>query len=70
MDDKGLVVGVEHIKELVDRSIENVKKSHKNLLDEGKIILVTSDGRFGYEAKGPYNAIHVGAGRIKINFSC
>ena len=57
----GHVVGIDHIKELVDWSITNVKKSHEDLLSSGKIKLVIGDGRQGYAQAGPYHAIHVGA---------
>ena len=58
---KGIVVGVEHIQELIDFSINNVRKNHGDLLDNKKIIFVNSDGRLGYKEFGPYKAIHVGA---------
>ncbi len=61
MGDKGLVVGIEHIKELCDFAKENIGKHHQYLLDQGKIILIKGDGRNGYKEKGPYNGIHVGA---------
>lgn len=62
MKDQGLVVGVEHIKELTEKSIKNISKNHKNLLDEKKIIIENVDGRDGFKEHAPYNAIHVGAG--------
>ena len=37
---KGIVVGVEHIQELIDFSINNVRKNHGDLLDNKKIIFV------------------------------
>ncbi len=61
MEDKGIVVGIDHIPELVNLSYTNIIKSHKNLLDEGKIILDTGDGRNGYKAQAPYDVINVGA---------
>ena len=61
MEDKGTVVGIEHIKELNDFAKENISKHHKNLLDEKKIILNLGDGRKGYEELKPYNCILVGA---------
>ena len=66
MEDKGLVVGIEHIKELCDFANENISKSHKKLLDEKKIVLIEGDGREGYKSLGPYNCIHVGAASEKI----
>lgn len=61
MKDEGLVVGIEHIKELADLSITNISKSNKDLIDKGKIKIYHSDGRKGYEKYAPYNAINVGA---------
>ena len=57
----GKVVGIDHIKELVDWSESNVKKNHGDLLSSGQIKLVVGDGRQGYAQDGPYHAIHVGA---------
>ena len=61
INDTGIVVGVEHIKEIVDYSINNIKKHHSNLLKEQKIIIVNCDGRYGYKTYAPYQVIHVGA---------
>ena len=60
-NDTGLVVGVEHIPELYQFGINNVKKNHGKLLDDKKIIFVNEDGRKGCPKYGPYKAIHVGA---------
>ena len=57
----GLVVGVEHIPDLYKKGLENVKKKHKNLIDEKKIIFVNEDGRKGCTNYAPYKVIHVGA---------
>ena len=66
MNDEGLVVGVEHIPELYKKGIENVSKSHSNLIKEGKIILKEGDGRLGWSEFAPYDAIHVGAASEKV----
>ena len=58
---KGFVVGVEHIQELINKSINNIRKNHGDLLDNKKIIFVNSDGRLGCKKFAPYKAIHVGA---------
>lgn len=55
----GKVVGIDHIPELVQSSIDNVKRSNPELLD--RIEMVVGDGRLGYEKGAPYDAIHVGA---------
>jgi protein-L-isoaspartate(D-aspartate) O-methyltransferase len=59
----GKVVGIDHIKGLVDMSRENMQRSPEGrmLLETGKVELVLGDGRKGYAEGGPYNAIHVGA---------
>ena len=63
---KGTVIGIEHIPELINFGIENIKKNHGNLLDTQKIIFVHGDGRLGCKKYGPYKAIHVGAAVEKI----
>ena len=50
MNDKGCVVGIEHMPELYKLGADNISKHHKNLLDEKKII---------------FKCIHVGAAAIK-----
>eukprot|EP01084_Bolivina_argentea_P126312 223678_1 len=61
--DKGKVVGIDHIKELVNLSIKNLSKSHKQLLNAKNVLMVHGDGRKGYPNKeyAPYDCIHVGA---------
>ena len=61
MGNKGIVVGIEHIKQLCDFAKKNISKNHKNLLDSGRVVLIEGDGREGYKELGPYNCIHVGA---------
>nr|XP_025036414.1 protein-L-isoaspartate(D-aspartate) O-methyltransferase [Pelodiscus sinensis] len=58
---QGQVVGIDHIKELVDDSINNVKKDDPTLLSSGRVKLIVGDGRMGYPEEAPYDAIHVGA---------
>ncbi len=62
MDDKGIVVGIEHIPELYKKSIKNISKSHLNLIENKQVIIVEGDGRNGYKDYSPYDCIHVGAG--------
>ena len=66
MKDNGLVVGIEHIKELCNFAKENISKNHKYLLDSEKLILIEGDGRKGYSKLGPYNCIHVGAAAPEV----
>lgn len=66
MDEDGIVVGVEHIPELYKKGIENVSRSHSNLINQNKIILKEGDGRKGCEEYAPYDAIHVGAASERV----
>lgn len=61
--EQGKVVGVEHIQALVDLSRENTGKSAEGseLMEKGILQYVRGDGRLGWEAEAPYDAIHVGA---------
>jgi len=54
------VIGIDHIKELVDLSRENIQRDDPSLL-QNRIQLVLGDGREGYPKEAPYNIIHVGA---------
>ncbi|KAF3915672.1 hypothetical protein AA313_de0203650 [Arthrobotrys entomopaga] len=65
----GRVVGIEHIQELVDLSVSNLRKDpqHSSWLDDGTITIIKGDGRLGYPAKAPYNAIHVGAAAKEVH---
>jgi len=58
----GKAVGIDHIKDLVDLSRNNlIKDAKEELLKTGQITLVVGDGRKGWAEGGPYDAIHVGA---------
>lgn len=59
----GKAVGIDHIDELVAMSKHNIEKDFvtKNMIDSGRIELVVGDGREGWPADAPYDAIHVGA---------
>ncbi|XP_041108258.1 protein-L-isoaspartate(D-aspartate) O-methyltransferase-like isoform X2 [Polyodon spathula] len=58
---EGRVLGIDHIKELVDDSINNVKKDDPSLITSGRVKLIVGDGRMGNIEEAPYDAIHVGA---------
>ena len=64
----GKAYGVEYIRPVYLDSIENLKKNpyHKELLNEKTIEIKCDDGWKGWEDKGPFNAIHVGAAAFKI----
>ena len=57
----GKVIGIDHIPQLTEGAIANVKKGNSELLDTGIVTFVTGDGRQGYDKEAPYDAIHVGA---------
>jgi protein-L-isoaspartate(D-aspartate) O-methyltransferase len=65
MNDKGCVIGIEHIKDLYDWGINNISKHHKNLIDNKSIELIFGDGREGYKKKAPFKCIHVGAAAME-----
>ena len=57
----GKAVGVDHIQELVDKSVVNLNKNQRELFADGSLEIHKGDGRQGYAAEAPYDAIHVGA---------
>jgi len=59
----GKVIGIEHIPELVDWSLANLKKGDqtRRAVENKEIEIHAGDGRLGYPSDGPYDAIHVGA---------
>lgn len=76
--DKGLVVGLEHIKALRDLGEANMGKSAEGraLLDSGKVRFQVGDGRKGWvekpregeESLGTgWDAIHVGAAAVELH---
>lgn len=57
----GKVIGIDHIPQLTEDAIVNIRKGNSELLDTGIVTLITGDGRQGYAEEAPYDAIHVGA---------
>jgi protein-L-isoaspartate(D-aspartate) O-methyltransferase len=58
----GIVVGMDHIPELVNWSKGNLRQDGLGpSLDKGEIVTVTGDGRQGYSGLAQYDVIHVGA---------
>ncbi|RIA92053.1 O-methyltransferase [Glomus cerebriforme] len=62
---EGKVIGMEHIKGLVDLSRKNIQKDRPDLLESQRVILVYGDGRKGYPEEALYDCIHVGAAAEK-----
>ena len=55
------MVGIDHIKELVELSIANTSRNHSELMSTSRLQYVVGDGRKGYAQDAPYDCIHVGA---------
>lgn len=70
MGDNGKAFGIDHIDELVKKSIENVNKDDPNLIQSGRVTLKKGDGRLGYDPEKKeselYDAIHVGAAAAQV----
>nr|CAB3264707.1 protein-L-isoaspartate(D-aspartate) O-methyltransferase-like [Phallusia mammillata] len=70
MGSSGKAYGIEHIPELVNKSLENIRHDEANLLDSGRIVINKGDGRLGYDPDKKryelYDAIHVGAAADQI----
>ena len=65
----GKVVGIDHIQGLVDLANKNMGKSPegREMLANKAVEFVCGDGRKGYPAGGPYDAIHVGAAAKEVH---
>ncbi|XP_024538065.1 protein-L-isoaspartate O-methyltransferase isoform X1 [Selaginella moellendorffii] len=63
----GKAVGIEHIPELVESSIKNIRRTPAvSLLDAGALSVHAGDGKLGFPACSPYDAIHVGAAAAEM----
>ena len=63
----GVVIGIDHIPELVANSERNFRADGKAaLVDGGGVTLVVGDGRLGYPSAAPYDVIHVGAAAPRV----
>ncbi|KAF9977774.1 hypothetical protein BGZ73_004841 [Actinomortierella ambigua] len=63
---EGVVVGVDHIPELVEKAKENVRHDNASLLSSGRVRFEVADGRGGFPSEAPYDCIHVGAAAEKM----
>lgn len=63
---QGIVVGIDHIPTLTDLARSNIASDLGVRETGGKIEIVTGDGRLGYPAAAPYDAIHVGAAAPRV----
>lgn len=55
----GYAVGIDRVRELTVQATNNIKNDNPELL-RYNVFMVTGDGHDGYEAKAPYDVIHVG----------
>ena len=60
----GRVYGIEHIPELVQTSIANLRADDPALLS--RVHIQQGDGRLGLPSAAPFNAIHVGAAAAEV----
>ena len=61
------VYGIEHVPELVQMSLNNIKKSNPELLKGDRIEIIQGDGREGWPNKDiKFDVIHVGAAAAKM----
>ncbi|ORZ36797.1 protein-L-isoaspartate O-methyltransferase [Catenaria anguillulae PL171] len=66
--ESGRVVGIEHIPELAQLAQDNLNKWDVTLLasDSERVVVYAGDGRLGDAARGPYQAICVGAAAPEV----
>jgi protein-L-isoaspartate(D-aspartate) O-methyltransferase len=58
---EGLVIGIDHLKPLVDLALENIRKTDGDLLDSGQLVVLHGDGWKGCPQDTLFDCIHVGA---------
>ena len=65
----GRVVGIDHIRPLVELARGNMGKSAegREMLASKRVEFVLGDGRKGWKEGGPYDAIHVGAAAREVH---
>ncbi|OMJ95688.1 hypothetical protein SteCoe_940 [Stentor coeruleus] len=66
MNYSGVVIGLEHIKELANSSINSINQCKPQALRDNIIQIIEADGRIGYSNCAPYKVIHVGAASEEI----
>lgn len=59
MGSSGRVIGIDHVKELTDKSNSKVRE-HFPFLKISQITFLTGDGRGGYNPESPYDIINFG----------
>ena len=66
MGDKGYVYGLNGKKNLTNLSIKNLEKNHGEMVDSGKIVLMTGDLKTGLPEYGPFDVIHVSSATERL----
>jgi protein-L-isoaspartate(D-aspartate) O-methyltransferase len=62
---KGRVIGIDHVKELIFRSQENLEKNFSHL--SNRIKFVVGEGREGFLSEGPYDVINIGGAVTEVS---
>ena len=65
---RGKVYGVDHIEELINQAVDNIRKNNLHLIQKPDLELrmICRDGRLGLEDYGPFDVIHIGAATPEI----
>jgi len=65
---RGKVYGIDHIEELINQAIDNIRKSNLYLLQKNdlEMRMVHRDGRIGLPEYAPFDVIHIGAATPEI----
>ncbi len=64
MGTTGRVIGIDHVKELIDRSEENLRENFPHL--SNKVKFVAKDGRNGYLFGSIYDVINIGGAVTEV----
>lgn len=57
----GRVIGIDHVPQLIQKSIETVKRNFGFLLETKRLRFIIGDGTQGFLKGSPYDVIHIGA---------
>eukprot|EP01017_Pseudomicrothorax_dubius_P021053 TRINITY_DN2277_c0_g1_i6.p1 TRINITY_DN2277_c0_g1~~TRINITY_DN2277_c0_g1_i6.p1 ORF type:complete len:312 (-),score=67.62 TRINITY_DN2277_c0_g1_i6:82-1017(-) len=56
-----VIYALEHVPQLAESSLRNIRKHHGSFLDSGKIVVLAQDGRAGLPSHAPFDIIYLGA---------
>ena len=54
-DPEAVVYGIDHIRGILKFAKQNIAKSHRDVLESGKIVLLEADGREGLADYAPFD---------------